>query len=88
MGNCKKSVLMANIFLHKKNRKSTSRKTNTFILAQKSLCPIICRTTSQLTFTETECYQNEITKFYQKTQRNNYRDQSDEIFCSKTDFTC
>ena len=36
-----------------------SRKTHTFILAQKSPSPIICRTLSHLTLIETEHHQNE-----------------------------
>ena len=35
-------------------------------MAQKSPCPIICRTPSQLTFAETEYHQNEITAPYEK----------------------
>ena len=45
---------------------NSSRKTDTFILAQKSPSPIICRTPSQLTFTKTEYHQNEITTLYEK----------------------
>ena len=39
--------------------------TDTSELAQKSP-PVICRTPSELTFTETEYHQNEITSFYEK----------------------
>ena len=43
-----------------------SRKTDPSILTQKFPSPIICRTPSQLTFTETEYHQNEITTLYEK----------------------
>ena len=42
-------------FFIKKLENELSRKTDTSILAQKSSSPIICRTPSQLTFSETEC---------------------------------
>ena len=35
-------------------------------MGQKSPSLILCRTSSQLTFTETEYYQNEITTLYEK----------------------
>ena len=38
----------------KKSKNELSRKNNTSILTQKSPSPIICRTPSQLTFTETD----------------------------------
>ena len=53
-------------FYIKKSENELSSKTDTFILLQKSPSPIICRTTSQLTFTETKYHQNEITILYEK----------------------
>ena len=41
-------------------------KTDTSILVQNSPSPVICRTPSQLTFTETEYHQNEIMSLYEK----------------------
>ena len=53
-------------FYIKKLENELSRKTDTSVLVQKSPPPIICRTPSQLTFTETEYHQNEITTLYEK----------------------
>ena len=43
-----------------------SRKTDTPILAQRSPSPIICRTPSQFTYTDTKYHENEITSLYEK----------------------
>ena len=53
-------------FCIKKLENELSRKTDTSILAQKSSSPIICRKPSQLTYTETEYHQNEITALCEK----------------------
>ena len=53
-------------FYIKKLENELSRTTNSSLLAQKSPSPITCRTPSQLTFTETEYHQNEITTLYEK----------------------
>ena len=53
-------------YIKKLENETESRKTNTSILPQKSPSPIICRTPSQLTFTETEYHKNEITTLYEK----------------------
>ena len=53
-------------FYIKKLENELSHKPDTSILAQKSSSPIICRTLSQLTFTETKYHQNEITALYEK----------------------
>ena len=53
-------------FYIKKLENELSRTTDSSLLAQKSPSPIICRTPSQLTFTETEHHQNEITTLYEK----------------------
>ena len=53
-------------FYIKKLENELSRTTDSSLLAQKSPSPIICRTPSQLTFTETEYQQNEITTLYEK----------------------
>ena len=75
-------------FYIKKLEIELSRRSDTSISAQKSPSPIICRTPSQLTFTETEYHQNEITTLYQKPRKVNNRDKSNEIFCNRTSFTC
>ena len=49
-----------------KKLENEPHKTDTSILAHKSLSPIICRTPSQLTFPETEYHQNEVRKLYEK----------------------
>ena len=46
-----------------------SGKSDTSILPQKSPFLIICRTPSQLTFTETEYHQNEITTLNKKLRK-------------------
>ena len=48
-------------FYIKKLENELSRKTDASMLTQKSPSPIICRTPSQLTFSETEYHKNEIT---------------------------
>ena len=53
-------------FYIKKLENELSHKTDTSILAHKSLSPIICRTPSQLTFPETEYHQNEVRTLYEK----------------------
>ena len=53
-------------FYIKKLENELSRTTDSSLLAQKSPSPIICRTPSQLTFTETEHHKNEITTLYEK----------------------
>ena len=47
------------------------RKTDASILTQKSPSPIICKTPSQLTFSETEYHKNEITTLYEKLREIN-----------------
>ena len=49
-----------------KSENKLSCKTETFALAQKFPSSVICRTPSQLTFTETEYHENEITLLYEK----------------------
>ena len=53
-------------FYIKKLENELSRKTDESILTQKSPSPIICRTPSRLTFSETEYHKNEITTLYEK----------------------
>ena len=69
-------------FYIKKVENELSHKTDTSILGQKSPSPVVCRTSSQLTFTETEYHQNEITSLYQKLRELNCRGESDEIVCN------
>ena len=53
-------------FYIKKLENELSRKTDASILTQKSPSPVICKTPSQLTFSETEYHKNEITTLYEK----------------------
>ena len=75
-------------FYIKKLENELSRKTDTSILAHKSPSPTICRTPSQLTFTETEYYQNEITRLYEKLRVITVEMKAIKSFCNKTNFTC
>ena len=66
MGNQKKKCNDGQTFYIKKLENDLSRKTDASILTQKSPSPIICKTPSQLTFSETEYHKNEITTLYEK----------------------
>ena len=66
MGNQKKKCNDGQTFYIKKLENDLSRKTDASILTQKSPSPIICKTPSQLTFSETKYHKNEITTLYEK----------------------
>ena len=67
MGNQKKKCTDGQTsFYIKTLENELSRKTDASILTQKSPSPIICKTPSQLTFSETEYHKNEITTLYEK----------------------
>ena len=55
-------------FYIKKLENELSQKTDTSILAQKSPSPIIYRTPSQFTFTDTVYCENEITSLYKNSE--------------------
>ena len=55
-------------FYIKKLENELSQKTDTYILAQTSPSPIIYRTPSQFTFTDTVYCENEITSLYKNSE--------------------